>query len=520
MRISGRKSFAYVGSAILVMLLLLCFFVAEVHATVEFTQTYSFGAVAQARSMCQTNDGGYLLVGQTQSTTSSPTQALVIRVNSAGIMIWNKTFGGTNTSLLLAVAQTADLGFALAGTLNITNEEFWLFKIDSSGNVLWEKTFGGANDEELYAMTLTNDGGYLLTGWTTSFGSQGQDLWMVKTYGNGTEQWNRRYGTPGNDCGFGIVQTADGGYALTGQTNNSYCWLVKTDSSGLMQWNRTLGSDQLVTRGQKLVQTDDLGYAICGFANASLNSNYDFYFAKTNSSGNLQWSRTYGWANAEFGRTIVKTNDGGYALAGYTESNSSGPQDAWFLKIDPDGDPQWAHILGGTGTDITNSLIRTTDGGFALAGSSSSYNPTRSFYLVKLASSPNFSLTTNSATVPVDQLINLTGTLAVPKTGTVTLEWSIGSSGFLYHSNETISNGVFSRNFGFGQTGTWQFRVNWPGDAATSPATSNAVTVTVNPLIPELPPSAVLSLLVAFALLISTLCKKISKSNLSVSRSS
>jgi hypothetical protein len=260
MQIAGRSSVTLAGITLFSVLLLLSIFTSSASAIVELTQAYSFGAVAQARSMCQSNDGGYMLVGQTQPTSESPAQALIIRVDSTGSMLWNRTYGGANMSLLLAIVQTSDLEFTVAGTLNVTTEKFWLFKIDASGNMLWEKTYGGTYNEELYAMTQTNDEGYLLAGLTSSFDSGSQsDLWMVKTNSSGTAEWTQRYGTEGTDCGFSVVQTGDGGYALAGQTNTHYCWLIKTDSAGLMQWNKTLGSDSLTTRGQKLVQANDLG---------------------------------------------------------------------------------------------------------------------------------------------------------------------------------------------------------------------------------------------------------------------
>jgi hypothetical protein len=385
MLIVDRSSLKIRAITLLSLLLLLSFSASLVSATVEFTQAYSYGAVAQARSMCQLSDGGYILVGQTQSTSSSPTQALIVRVDSAGSILWNRTYGGTNTSLLLAVGQTTDLGFAVAGTLNITSEKFWLFKIDGSGNMLWEKTYGGTYNEELYAMAQTNDGGYLLTGLTTSFDSGSQsDLWMVKTDSSGTAQWTQRYGTGGDDCGYSVVQTGDGGYALAGQTNDHYCWLIKTDSAGLMQWNKTFGSDLLTTRGQKMVETNDLGYAICGYANLIVGGSNDIYLAKTDSSGNLEWNKTYGGEGQEFGRAIVKSDDGGYVLAGYTETNSSGARDAWLVKTDSNGNMQWNQTLGGTAADVANSLVKTSDGGYAIAGSTDSYGSTRAFFLAKI----------------------------------------------------------------------------------------------------------------------------------------
>ena len=383
MQNTGKRIVMRVG-IILSILLLPSILTSSVRATVELTQAYSYGDVAQARSICQSNDGGYMLVGQTQSTSTSPTQALIIRVDSTGNMMWNRTYGGTNTSLLLGIVQTSDVGFVVAGTLNVTSENFWLFKIDSSGNMLWENTYGGTYDEELYAITQTNDGGYLLAGLTKSFDSG--DLWMVKTDGSGTELWTQRYGTDGTDCGYGVVKTGDGGYALTGQTNYTYCWLVRTDSAGLMQWNKTFGSDALTTRGQKLVQTNDSGYAICGYANLVPSGNNDFYLAKTDSLGNLEWNKTFGGEGQEFGRAIVKSNDGGYVLAGYTETYGAGVRDAWLVKTDSNGTMQWNQTLGGTSADVANSLVITSDGGYAIAGSTDSYGPTRSFFLAKVDS--------------------------------------------------------------------------------------------------------------------------------------
>jgi hypothetical protein len=352
----------------------------------------------------------------------------------------------------------------------------------------------------------------VLSGLTTSFGSGSQpDLWMVKTYSNGTLQWDRRYGTAGNDCGYGVVQTSDGGYALTGQTNGHYCWLVKTDSSGLMQWNKTFGGDLLTTYGQKLVQTNDLGYAICGYANLVSSAPNDVYLAKTDASGNLQWNKTYGGEGQEFGRSIVKASDGGYALAGYTETNSSGARDAWFIKTDSEGNMQWNQVLGGNASDVANVIVKTTDGGYAVAGSTDSYGSARSFFLGKIAPSPTFTLTTTSSSVTVGQSVNLTGTLSVPKSGSVTLDWAINASGFAFRTNENLASGIFSRIFGFSQSGTFQFRVNWPGDSSFSPSTSNTVTVSVNPVIPEFPSVIVLPLALGFAFLASTLGKKTAK---------
>jgi hypothetical protein len=273
-----------------------------------------------------------------------------------------------------------------------------------------------------------------------------------------------------------------------------------------MQWNKTFGSDALTTRGQKMVQTSDTGYAICGYANLVPGGNNDVYLAKTDSSGNLQWNKTYGGAGQEFGRAIVISNDGGYVLAGYTETNSWGARDAWLIKTDSNGNMQWNQTLGGTAADVANSLVKTSDGGYAIAGSTDSYDPTRSFLLSKVDSSgpnpantPTFSLATNSTTVVLGGFFKLNGTLSITKTSppNITLQWSKDDSGFMYQQTfDKINNGVYTRDIAFTSPGTYRLRAIWPGDATSNTATSNIVTVTVLGVIPEFPPTAMLAALI------------------------
>jgi hypothetical protein len=504
MQNTGKRIVLRVGT-IISILLLLSVFAFSVRATVELTQAYSYGYVAQARSMCQSNDGGYMLVGQTQATNTSPTQALIIRVDSAGSMLWNRTYGGTNMSLLLGIVQTSDLGFVVAGTLNVTTEKFWLFKIDSSGNVLWENTYGGTYNEELYAMTQTNDGGYLLTGLTTSFDSGSQsDLWMVKTDSSGTAQWTQRYGTNGNDCGYGVVQTGDGGYVLTGQTNTNYCWLVRADSAGLMQWNKTFGSDLLTTRGQKLVQTNDSGYAICGYANLVQGGNNDFYLAKTDSSGNLEWNKTFGGEGQEFGRAIVKSNDGGYVLAGYTETYGAGVRDAWLVKTDSNGTMQWNQTLGGTLSDVANSLIKTSDGGYAIAGSTDSYEPTRSFFLAKVdnygpkVATPTFNPA--GGTYSSSQVVSLSCTTSGATIRYTTDGSEPNSSSTAYSGTISVSSSITIRAKAF---------MNGLEDS------DNAVAIfVINSAIPEYPSTLILATFMVIVVAIAASFRKLRQTNL------
>ena len=201
----------------------------------------------------------------------------------------------------------------------------------------WTKTYGGASDDWAYALVQTSDGGYAVAGSTNSSGAGGYDFWLVKTDAGGNMQWNRNYGGTGVEIAYSVVQTSDGGYALAGITYSFTAgswdfWLVKTDASGNMQWSKTYGGTGH-DYAYSLVQTGDGGYAIAGYTNSFGAGGYDFWLVKTDASGNMQWSKTYGGPGVEIAYSVVQTSDGGYALAGYTNSFGAGSYDFWFVKV-------------------------------------------------------------------------------------------------------------------------------------------------------------------------------------------
>jgi len=197
-------------------------------------------------------------------------------------------------------------------------------------------------------------------------------------------EWTRTYGINGNDNeARSLVQTSDGGFAMLGFTRHyeggwvytSDFWLVKTDSAGNVEWNRTYGTPGYVNleSGQSVVQTDDGGYALVGYAGiwrdpAPL---YDFWLIKTDSAGNMEWNQTYGGTQKEEAHSMVQTGDGGYALVGCTNSSAAtGSHDYWLVKTDSTGNVMWNQTYGGTGRDVAIawSIVQTVGEGYAMAG--------------------------------------------------------------------------------------------------------------------------------------------------------
>ena len=342
-------------------------------------------------SVVQTGDGGYAFAGSTTSFGAGSADVWLVKTDGSGNMQWNKTYGGSGDDGASSVVQTGDGGYALAGGTNsfgAGGNDCWLIKVDSAGSMQWNKTYGGTGIDGSSSMIQTADGGYALAGDTTSFGAGGYDFWLVKTDANGNALWNKTYGGTQDDSACSVVQTNDGGYALAGKMipfgpGPDDFWLVKTDSAGNQQWNKTYGGTQDEV-AFCMIQMADGGYAIAG-ETTTQTSLYDGLLLRTDASGNQLWNRTYGGTGQEQIEHLVQTRDGGLALAGGgTWLGGDRSYDVWLFKTDANGNQLWNRSYGGEYFDEAYDVIQTSDGGYALACQSLSFGAGISnFWLIK-----------------------------------------------------------------------------------------------------------------------------------------
>jgi len=291
-----------------------------------------------------------------------------------------KTYGGVGDEAAYSMIKTSDQGLAIAGYTNsfgAGQHDFWLIKTDVVGNVQWTKTYGGSNDEYAYSVVQTSDNGFALIGGTTSFGAGDFDLWLVKTDSLGNQQWSKTFGGIWEDWGYSITKTSDGGLILAGCTasfglGGGDLWLIKTDASGNMEWSQTYG-DIYYDAASAVIQTVDGGFAVAGSTYSYGSGGSDVWLVKTDNLGNSQWRKTYGGTGEDFGYSLVQTADNGFAIAGSTSSFGAGIYDFWLVRADSLGQEKWTKTFGGTGYDEAWSLIQTLDGGFALTGWTESF---------------------------------------------------------------------------------------------------------------------------------------------------
>jgi len=305
---------------------------------------------------------------------------------------WNKTFA--EPSMYSPVIQTQDGGYAIAGYTGVfPNYDAWLAKLDSTGDLQWSRTYGGSDDDEAYSLVQTSDGGYALAGYTNSFGAGGSDFWLIKTDSQGNMKWMQTYGGTNYDSAWSIRETSDGGYVLAGETRPGAGWsdylLVKTNSNGNMLWSKTYGgtkSDSAFC----VVQASDGGYAVVGYTLSYGAGGADFWLVKTDASGNKLWAKTYGGSSGDYAYSLVQASDAGYTLTGYTYSFGAGNADFWLVKTDSAGNMQWSKTYGGTNNDYSRSIVKTSDNCYVIVGYTYSFGVGGTdYWLVKTDASGN-----------------------------------------------------------------------------------------------------------------------------------
>lgn len=318
---------------------------------------------------------------------------------------WQKCLGGFNTETAGEIDKTPDGGYIIAGTSNSTNGsvtgnhggyDYWVVKLDATGNILWQKSLGGSGIDNAYSIKSTSDGGCVVAG--LSFSTDGNvtgnhgdfDYWVVKLDATGNIQWQKSIGGPGVDVAYDIQNTSDGGYVVaglsrsnggnvTGNHGNDDYWIVKLDATGNIQWQKSLGGSSW--DGAYAIQTtSDGGYIVAGNSQSNdgnVTGNHggdDYWVVKLDNSGNIQWQKSLGGSASDVVSSIQQTSDGGYIVAGNSNSTNGdistnlGGYDYWVVKLNEIGNILWQKSFGGTYEDTLNSINTTADGGFIMAG--------------------------------------------------------------------------------------------------------------------------------------------------------
>ncbi len=318
-----------------------------------WSKKFGRGDVNSGNSVKQTMDRGYIIAGTTWSSDKTHSDIYLVKTDRGGNEIWSRTYGGDRRDEGYSVCQTKDRGYVIAGrtgSFGKGKDDVYLVKTDDNGNRIWSRTFGGNLMDQASSVRQTADGGYIIAGRTDSFGKGMTDVYLIKTDNNGNRIWSRTFGGKSRDRGNSIRQTDDGGYIVAGSTwsysaKNSDVYLIKTDAEGREVWHKTFGG-KFGDYGRSVLQTADRGYIVAGntWPLGRIGSS-KVYLLKTDHKGNREWSRTIGAGGSEYGFSVCLTRDGSFIIAGKTVKIDKGDDDVYLIKTLADGTQAWSKTL-------------------------------------------------------------------------------------------------------------------------------------------------------------------------------
>ena len=366
---------------------------------IQWQKCYGGSLFEEPTDIKLTSDGGYVVVGKSESNDGNVTgnhgiyDFWIVKLDATGSIQWQKCFGGTNYDFANAIQTTSDGGYIVVGNSNSTNgdvtgnhgnDDCWVVKLDATGSIQWQKSLGGSNRDVGFDIQTTSDGGYIVAANSRSnngdvIGNHGaQDYWIVKLDASGAIQWQKSYGGTGDENVSAIQITSDGGYVVIGTSSSNNgdvtgnhgagdCWVLKLDATGILQWQKSLGGSN-EEGGKSIKITSDGGYIIAGFSfstNGNVTQNYgdsDCWVIKLDVTGNLQWQKSLGSYGTDNAFAVELTSDGGYLIAGINA------QDCWVLKLDATGVLLWQKSFGGPNGDFAYAIKTIPDGSYVCAG--------------------------------------------------------------------------------------------------------------------------------------------------------
>lgn len=336
------------------------------------------------------SDGQYVLAGYAQRGAPNEYDGWVAKLDTAGGVVWSKYYGGDRDDSFRSIRETSDGGYIVVGktcSFGTGNDAYswqdngWVLKLDANGGIVWEEALGAWQLDQLYSVVQTFDGGYLAAGWSESFDAPEGDAWLIKLDPSGVMQWQRTYGGAGDDELIALERTTDGGYVAAGDTNSSGAggtdmWVLKLTSAYAVEWQRTYGSTRW--EGPAVIQqTNDGGYILVGahaLAPPGLDMG-DALLLKLDATGQISWHRQFGTAYTDHPDAIREAVGGGYLVAGYIEDLTQYivPYRGFLTKLDPFGTVSWYRSYGLEGSladERFQALDVTSDGGIVAAGES------------------------------------------------------------------------------------------------------------------------------------------------------
>ncbi|MBN2378422.1 hypothetical protein JXM67_01285 [candidate division WOR-3 bacterium] len=359
---------------------------------IVWEKTYGESMSAEVRSVLEAFDGGYLALGSTASTSAS--SVWLFKTDTAGNVLWQKTYnlgvwdGGFK---IIPTSDSAYLVVGFSGKGVSDGKDVYVLKVDTVGDTLWQRTYGGQGSEEAVSVIENPDGSFIIVGYTDSYPPEDEgkdeDIFVLKLDVNGDSIWQNHYGGEGWQTGAAVASSSNGYVIIGSKGETAICerdvYFVELDADGNLLWDDTYGGEG-EDYSRDLVKSARGGYLIVGGTTSHRAEEGNAYVFEVNAYGEKLWERLYGGNEPDEARAVEKMGYKGYLVVGGTSSYGEGGEDVYILELDRDGNVISENNLGGENTDRAYCVTRIKDG-YLVAGVSSSFgqgNPQA--YLVKL----------------------------------------------------------------------------------------------------------------------------------------
>lgn len=345
--------------------------------------------------LIRTVDEGFAIVGQTSESISN---VRIIKTNSIGDILFNRTYGGIEADYGYAIRQTSDSGFIISGqtsSYGAGQYDIYLIRIDNIGDTIWTKTFGGIETDGGGQVEITSDGGFIISGFTYSYGPNWGNVYLIKTDSMGNTLWSKTPTLSSGACfATDLIETSDGGYLITGNTTDNQAFLIKTNSSGDNVWSQTYTLPYSYgTSGESVIETLDGNYLIVGSA-YSYSSYSDVLLIKTDLTGDIIWTKTFGDNMYDYGTSVQNTVDSGYIVTGSIDNMNSYDIDIYLINTNSQGDPIWTKTYNLQEHERAYSVKQTPDKGYCITGYTENSSGKQQIFLLKVDNLGNSDIVT------------------------------------------------------------------------------------------------------------------------------
>lgn len=347
----------------------------------NFRKTYGGSGYEWVNRAIQTSDGGYALVGSTGSY-NLPTNDFnlwLLKLDSNGDMLWNRSYGGIYNEDGFGIAEASNGDLIMVGyttSYGSVDQNAWLLRTDSSGNEIWNKTYNYNNNTRAMSVIETTSGDIAFCGVYDDREAMATDQpFFILADSDGVEIINKTWGTDGDEIARDLIQTSDGEFLLVGDSEpfngieEITLWKISA-TTGEEIWNETYGGRSWYM-GYRVAELPNNDIIAFGLVMSMPGLGLDFCLIRTDDEGSQSWRTTYDGGGNENPYSMI-VDSLGVTMVGSTSAN--GGNDAFIVRADLKGAFKWNRYYGGSFTDIGTDVLPSQDGLF-LFGHSESWGP-------------------------------------------------------------------------------------------------------------------------------------------------